>query len=957
MKNVTIKIFSMLLMLMYFSPILAQVGVGKLSGKVVDANTREALIGANVVILNTDQGAATNVDGEYFVLNITPGTYDVKVSYVGYAPKTLKGVRVVAGITYELNVELSTDFTLPEIVVQDKKFFEEKTTNTVKVIDSDQIARIPVKGVQNIAALQAGVVVQEGSGGVEGNATINIRGGRGSEVLYIIDGVVQNNVYNRGTTTQVSNASIEQLSFQVGGYEAKYGQAQSGIINVTTKSGKPNYNILVDAAASSLTETFPDKYGFNEYTATFSGPIIPGIPEHTIFISGERGWYKDADRSAIELEFPSISTTYETLPNNAASVWRFSGRTNHRLGDFTVNLGAIYNSRLAKEFAMRMAKQNSQFFTEFTQDNLSLSTKITQTVSGSTFWNLNLGYRTFEQERYNPYFKRDLEAYGDSAIWAERFGITLLGNGQTTRTTDEYGVFRPYGYTGFTSGFYQIRENDALTADFDFTSQVSNHLLELGGGLQSTTDRFFSIWAYQLKGQSTNLPEEQRYANLTPNVYGYDVTGKNKIGTDFTSSDPNFPYLLQRPRKPLIAYAYAQDRFELEDLVINVGIRMDYFDLKAYEFKDPALPYAGGLNPNGWDNEDFDLRKPEVLFSPRIGLGFPVTQSTVFHAQYGKFIQIPELNDVYFGPYDFEDWTSFSPQDASNGSIQREETTQYEVGFRQVLGDVAALNITLFYKNILGLVNTSQFQFRRTDGGQIINGISRQNADFGTTKGLAFSLDITRLNYLSISAQYTYAIAEGTGSSTSSSQTAVFRNNDNLAPKVIAPLAFDQRHTAVVNLDFYVPEGELGFLELFNANFLLSYNSGRPYTPMDKWNLIGDNGIIAQTRGYVNSTYGPSTFRIDMKIEKSFAFENFRISPYLWIENLLDVDNATAVYRSTGSAYTTDWLNTEEGKAIIANVGEGYAQDYHSLEMNPANFGIPRTIRLGLKVNFSTLPL
>lgn len=954
MKNFTIKIFSIIVMLMFISPVVAQTGVGKLSGKVLDANTREALIGANIVVLNTDQGAATNVDGEYFVLNITPGTYDVRVSYVGYAPKTIKEVRIVSGITYELNIDLSTDFTLPEIVVEDKKFFEEKATNTVKVIDSDQISRIPVKGVQNIASLQSGVVIQEGSGGVEGNANINIRGGRGSEVLYIVDGVPQNNLYNRGTVTQVSNSAIEQMSFQVGGYEAKYGQAQSGIINVTTKSGKPNYNVLVDVVASSLSESFPDKYGYNEYSATISGPIIPDIPEHTIFISAERGWYKDADPSAIELEFPSINTTYETLPNNPASVWRFSGKTNHRLGDFTINLGGIYNDRVSKIFDMRLAKNSSKFFDESTEKNLSLSSRISQTVSGSTFWNLNLGYRSFDYERYNPFFKTDLEAYGDSTRWANELGVTLLGNGQRTSTTDEYGVFRPYGYS---TGLYQHRENDAYTVDFDFTSQVSNHLLELGGGLAYTMVRGYGIYPQLLIEQSDTLSAAGKYSNLAPFVYGYDVTGKSKVGLDFTSSDPNFPYLLQRPRNPLIAYAYIQDRFELEDLVINAGLRMDYFDIKAYDWKNPALPFAGGLNPNGWDNEDFVLRKAEVKFSPRLGLGFPVTQSTVFHAQYGKFIQLPELNDMYAGPYDYEDWLSFEPQGAQNGGLQSEETTQYEVGFRQILGNVAALNITLFYKNIRGLVNDANAQFRRVDGGQVLNAYYSQNTDFGTTKGLAFSFDISRLNYLSISAQYTYSVAEGTGSSTSSSATAVFRNNDRLAPKVIAPLSFDQTHTAVVNVDFYIPEGELGFLELFNANFLLSYNSGRPYTPMDKWNLIGDNGILSQTRGYVNSTYGPSSFRIDLKIEKSFIFENFRISPYLWIQNLFDADNITGVWRSTGSPYTTDWLNTEEGKAIIANVGEGYAQDYASLEKQPANFGIPRTIRLGLKINFSTIPL
>ncbi|HEY6626803.1 MAG TPA: carboxypeptidase-like regulatory domain-containing protein, partial [Ignavibacteriaceae bacterium] len=246
MKKISTNLLALLVFLLSSTSIFAQTGVGKMSGKVLDADTKEPLIGANIILLNTNLGAATDIDGNYFILNITPGTYEVKISYVGYAPKTIQEVRVVANITYELDVELSTDFTLPDIVVVDKKFFESKSTNTVKVIDSDQISRLPVRGVQNLASLQSGVVIQEGSGGQEGNATINVRGGRGSEVLYIVDGVPQNNLYNRQTTAQVSNVAIDQISFQVGGYEAKYGQAQSGIVNVTTKSGQPYYNVYFD---------------------------------------------------------------------------------------------------------------------------------------------------------------------------------------------------------------------------------------------------------------------------------------------------------------------------------------------------------------------------------------------------------------------------------------------------------------------------------------------------------------------------------------------------------------------------------------------------------------------------------------------------------------------------------------------------------------------------------------
>jgi len=410
-----------------------------------------------------------------------------------------------------------------------------------------------------------------------------------------------------------------------------------------------------------------------------------------------------------------------------------------------------------------------------------------------------------------------------------------------------------------------------------------------------------------------------------------------------------------RPRTPLLAYAYIQDRYELSDLVINIGIRMDYFDVKSYKFKDPMLPFTGGNNPNDFDINDFDIKKPELKFSPRIGIGFPVTENTVFHAQFGKFIQLPELFDLYFGPFDHASWLTYAPQSGFNGDLMTEETVQYEIGFRQMFGNNAALNMTAFYKNIKGLVNVQNNFFQRSSGGELITAIYPQNADFGTTKGFAFSLDVMNMSYFSVSAQYTYSVAEGTGSSTSSSQTAIFRNNDNEAPKVIAPLDFDQRHTATVNVDFYVPEGQLGLLERFNVNMLFSINSGRPYTPLDYWDIVTGNDGGPSTTGYVNSRYGPGSFRMDLRVEKTFNIGPVLLSPYLWVQNVFDADNVLAVYRSTGDPYTTGFLNTEKGKARIATGGEAYAQDYKSLERNPGNFGIPRQIRLGVKVNFSNI--
>ncbi len=964
MKKLVTILNILLTIFLFTSPLFAQTGVGKISGKVIDADTKEPLIGANIIIINTNLGAATDVDGNYFILNITPGTYQLKISYVGYASKTIRDVRLVANITYELNVELSTDFTLPDIVVESKKLFEEKATNTVKVFDADQISRLPVRGVTNIASLQAGVVSQEGSGGVSGNATLNVRGGRGSEVLYIVDGVPQTNLYNRGNVSQVSDNAVDQISFQVGGYEAKYGQAQSGIISITTKSGNPFYRVFAEA----VTSTFLDDYGYNLYSGNISGPIWPGLSGNTIFLSAERGWYKDGDPSAIGLNFPSIDKSFTNKPNNPSDIWRFTGKTKSLLGDFSVYLSTNINLRKYMSWDMLKSKQDSKFNDQFKERNFTYSARVSQTVSSNTFWNVTLGYKSFDLKRGLPFFGDNLLAYGDSTIWANQLGVILAGNGlrQVAQldangnpvynsngdpiaiSTDPNGIFRPYGYA---TGLYQHRVDDALTGDFDLTSQIANHLLEIGGGVEYHTYRGYFVYPFQVMSpEYDGLTLAEKFEQLQPTAYGFDVTGQ----TETNSSNPN---QFLRPRNPILSYAYIQDRFELEDLVLNLGLRVDYFDIKSYVLKDPSLPFYGGSDQANIDPGDFKLRDPEVQLSPRIGLGFPVTESTVFHAQFGRFIQIPELNNVYAGPYTYLQMYqgSFDPQFGQNGALKPEETLQYEIGFRQMFGDNTAINLTAFYKNIKDLVNVQNHFWQKIPGGEIHTAIYPENSDFGTTKGLAFSLDVSRINYFSLSLNYTFSVAEGTGSSTNSSQTSVFRNQDRLAPKVIAPLNFDQRHTATVTVDFYIPEDEAGLFEMFDANILVSYGSGTPYTPVDKLNLVGDNTIISNTLGYINSAYGPSTFRLDLRVEKSFNIAGVKLSPYLWIQNLLDADNAVTVYRSTGSPNTTDWLNTTEAQATAQQLGEGYVQDYTSYERNPNNYGIPRLIRLGLKVDISNL--
>ena len=97
-----------LLALIFVSTISAKSGI--IAGRVTDTDTGEPLIGANVLILNTNWGAATDVDGYFKIISVPPGTYELKASYVGYAAQSIKDVKVKGFDSLFIEIKLKTDF-------------------------------------------------------------------------------------------------------------------------------------------------------------------------------------------------------------------------------------------------------------------------------------------------------------------------------------------------------------------------------------------------------------------------------------------------------------------------------------------------------------------------------------------------------------------------------------------------------------------------------------------------------------------------------------------------------------------------------------------------------------------------------------------------------------------------------------------------------------------------------
>ncbi len=205
---------------------------GKISGRITDVTTGEPLIGVNVIVLGTGRGAASDLDGYYMILNIPPGTYEVQFSIIGYTETRLQEVRVMVDLTTPLDVELQASILEGQTVTvtADRSMIQADITHAQANISAAELEALPVESFQAAVSLQAGVV--KGSDGA-----MHVRGGRSSEVAYMIDGIPVTNVFGQNMGVGIENNAIQELQLISGTFNAEYGQAMSGIINIITKEG------------------------------------------------------------------------------------------------------------------------------------------------------------------------------------------------------------------------------------------------------------------------------------------------------------------------------------------------------------------------------------------------------------------------------------------------------------------------------------------------------------------------------------------------------------------------------------------------------------------------------------------------------------------------------------------------------------------------------------------------
>ena len=211
---------------------------GKISGWVTEKDSGNPLPGVSILVVSAGIGADTDSDGRFIILNVSPGTYTLQTSYIGYATIKVKDLIVSTGRTSEQNFSLTQEMIKGEeiVVIAKRPLVHKDLTSSQKITTAEEISAMPVESFLGVLTAQAGV--NQGPGG-----ELHIRGGRSNEIGYYIDGIsVANPFFTNSLSINVSNKALQELKVVSGAFNAEYGNAMSGIVNIQIKEGGQNYD-------------------------------------------------------------------------------------------------------------------------------------------------------------------------------------------------------------------------------------------------------------------------------------------------------------------------------------------------------------------------------------------------------------------------------------------------------------------------------------------------------------------------------------------------------------------------------------------------------------------------------------------------------------------------------------------------------------------------------------------
>ncbi len=873
---------------------------GKIMGTVSEPGGPAAYV--NVIILGTKQGTATDENGKFVIPGIAVGTVQVQVMATGY-DKQIREVQVNAGQTSTLDFKLGGQNvvkTFETIDVTAQKPIDTKSSSTKQNITAERLREIPVDNVREAVAVKAGIVAQGGE--------LHFRGGRGGEVKFQFDGVeVSDPLFGRSAgIASLAVAGAEVLS---GGFDAEYGNALSGVVSLQTKEGTDRLGGEVRWDTDRYGDPTKTFNNYDRFTFGFGGPTP--VKNLTYFATYEGSFTDTYLRSTLTrpkrtyLDFITLGNrqnnqvntnfklAYRLNPKNKLTLETVNNRTistryDHmwsRKGYVKVTYDTVrvagqpdrYNPRYGTWSFLPL---DSTFVAQNMPDHVPTVDDRFQQFTG--VWTSQLSEKSVWTTRMSSLRFRTLSAVAGKEPWQYDTESPYYWSGNTQIGTENNPYFATHG--DVPAWFRRDAATYTVKSDFS-TRKFKNHTLKVG-----------------LEGKYNRV---QNLSLIVPNSESNGLPGGAR--SDFINYNPE-------------GATYLQDRWEFEGLVLNAGVRFDWFT--------PGLQVQDSDLPSGKRNKQ--------QFSPRLGIAYPISDKDVLSFHYGWTYQTPSRNFVFENR-----GISSSVAVRGNPDLAPETNIQYQASMQHLFSRDVSGQFSVFFKDIYGLITVRQ---EADEAGNPVS--SYRNGDYASSRGFEASIIKSFSHKFSTEVNYTYSLATGVASDPNSAQQ--FYNGGRLyLPISEKPLEWDQRHTVSVQAVVRDP-GRWGM------RMLWTYGSGFPFTPAFRNDRRPDPALD-------NSRRLPSQARLTLDGDKYYKVWGQNVTLFFDARNVLDAKNINNLtlggggnpnVNTAGDDYTIYYTETgRAGGAYLQDINGDSVLDWVPVR-DPRVFDEGRNVRMGVSITF-----
>lgn len=949
-----------LLILLFLSAnisiVLAQIS-GKISGKIYDTSG-EVLPGANIMVDGTSIGASSDIDGNYSILNISPGIYTISASFIGFQKYSIGNIRVSAGYTTNLDFTLSeSSMELSEtvVVMAKEQLVQKDALGKVAIISQAELQTMPVENLNQVLATQSNVSVLSNTPSakpgynIRGIDDIRMRGGRNNELALMIDGVRVTNPVFGGFGTNISTGAIKQIEIESGGFSARYGNALSGVINLTTRGGSSKTKAYVQYYSSDpfgagyLTNEKGKAQAKQNMQFSLSGGV-PFIKDFSYFVSAEANsssgttmlfddilWddYRNVTLSdGSKLLLPTsdeiirgieAGQPLDSIQAGLANNWKKTlGPDGRRLNPVdnmagwqslgwnnSYNFFIKFNYNLTPTFQIRFSSLIDQRYTQYNGYDANYDYNMegqNVQVRNSDKQTLTLSHTLNSKSFYNFSFSR----------FFERRNVRILKNYANPYASD-WNIFSPdESNLKSPEEYVPAAGADGVRDPFETAFYLSGDNRWYSGNMSTNYEGRFDFTSNYLPSQTLETGVQFNYIDLDYHSY-----------QNITGLDP-FPTIYEYfPKEGAI---YFQNKSELDQIIITAGLRLDYFNTGGEFWEDPFDPLGEQTgNPDSLNYNNITKVEPKVTLSPRIGIAYPLTDKSILSFNFGHFYQRANYRDMYRASNSRE-VSLIQGNLIGNPNLSPEQAIQYELSLQQQVGDDFAIKLNLWAKetvNQVGSVVVPSYSDPGQDNPFTYSVFVNNN--LGSAKGLEINIKKRVTNNWGFTFDYSYShakvlLATSWDGFWSGSTDASLPKRETTAP-------WDQTHVIRLNMQYNIPS-DGSWLQNMNINVIYYGENGMPYTP------TMSSGVIVEP----NSARWPFAHRVDLRIGKFWNLSKWlRMRAFLEVKNLFDTETVLAGYTRTGSP-------TNPGTSSYYTLSSTYWDS-----RNNNNFGLRRSIYLGIQ--------